>query len=135
MIVLKIIAAILLVILLALYIWKLVFNCGGKIKLGILNLRKLMTINPEKWEYGSRYWDYFCHLRYNDHVQVKLSFFAFLWFLFYQVSEKKRKHKEETRATMVYILEDCQRDVERLMRQAKSEVDRANRMMKEVVRK
>lgn len=104
-------------------------------KLGLEQLRKLISINPDKWHYAKTYCYGAYHLYYNTyHTQVRLSFLAFLWYdQWYQVRLDKEKERKKENEALILILEDCQRDIDHLKAKADEQIKEALEQQKKVM--
>lgn len=114
-----------------LFIWKTAFNYGGETKLNLKVFKQIYRINPEKWSYRESWDDEIRHLRYSDY-KVKLTFFAFCWFLLNRISSRYKRNKEEERNNLIWILEDCQDDINYLKRQADKDIEKALKIQKKI---
>lgn len=123
-----------------LFIWWLGFNYHGKAKLGLKTFRQIYLVNPSRWRYGtSHYYDDFRHLHYRENYysdgdRVKLSFIAFLWFLYRHITQKYRAKKEAEREYLISILECCQRDIDRIKRDSEKQIESALQEQKRILR-
>lgn len=115
-----------------LVIWNLLFNLKGEIKLRLRLFKQIYCINPSKWQYRKVYWlDDLKNLFYEGH-QIKLSFPAFLWFLFYRITSNYRKTKAKERKLLTLILEDCQEDIDELKKKAEKDIEKALKQQEKI---
>ena len=115
-----------------LVIWNLLFNLKGEIKLRLRLFKQIYCINPSKWQYRKVYWlDDWKNLFYEGH-QIKLSFPAFLWFLFYRITSNYRKTKAKERKLLALILEDCQEDIDKLKKKAEKDIEKALKQQEKI---
>lgn len=115
-----------------LFIWKLAFNYQGEIKLNLKLFRQIYYINPEKWRYIEYWCDSIRHLKYRGY-RVKLTFFAFCWFISDRLFYKYRKNKKRKRNNLIWVLQDCQKDIEYLKEQANRDIERALQTQKRIL--
>lgn len=113
-------------------IWKLSFNYRGEIKLNLKTFKQIYYINPNKWSYFGLWCDDVKHLHYRNH-RVKLTFFAFCWFLLDRAFSKYRENKKEKRNNLIWLLQDCQEDIESLKKQADRDIERALKAQKRIL--
>lgn len=131
-------AAVGILFLLFLIIWWLVFNYGGETaKMGLRLFRSVYLINPSKWFYKSEYWDDTRSLYYDKSychsTQVRLTFLAFVWFLYRYHSRKYILKKEERRHELAGVLEGCQKDIDRIKRRSEEEMMQAINEQKRIL--
>lgn len=115
-----------------LFIWKLAFNYQGEVKLNLKIFRQIYYINPEKWNYRKSWDEDIRHLRYRGH-RVKLTFFAFCWFISDRLFSKYRKNKKEKKDNLIWVLQDCKKDIEYLKEQADRDIERALKAQKKIL--
>jgi len=125
-------AILVLCIFLFMLFWNIAFNYGGDTKLNLRTFKNIYRINKSKWEFSSNGIEEVRHLKYRCR-KVKLSFFAFLWFLVDRVLSGYRKRRESERNAMIFILEDCQKDIETLKNEADNEIRRAVKDQKKIL--
>lgn len=115
-------------------LWKIAFNYGGKTKLNIRMFKNIYRINKSKWAFECNYMenDEIRHLRYRGR-KVKLSFLAFLWFLFDIAISKRSNRRKSERDALIFILEDCQKDINALKNVADNEIKRAVKEQKKIL--
>lgn len=122
--------------------WKLMFNYDGKTKLKLHLFRQIYFLNPERWSYDRCNWDDdIKHLYYrgnkpwccSDYYRVKLSFIAFLWFLYYQCAQGKRSREETQNEYLIHILKNSQKDIARLKAQSEEQIASALREQKRIL--
>ena len=117
-----------------LVIWNLLFNLKGEIKLKLRLFKQIYCINPSKWQYRKVYrLDDLKNLFYEEH-QIKLSFPAFLWFLFYRITSNYRKTKAKERKLLALILEDCQEDIDKLKKKAEEDIEKALKQQEKILK-
>lgn len=112
--------------------WKIAFNYGGGAKLNLRTFKNIYRINKLKWEFSYGDFDDVRHLRYRCR-QVKLSFFAFLWFLFDRAVSCHRRCRKSKRDALIFILEDCQEDINALKKEADNEIKMAVKEQKRIL--
>lgn len=112
-----------------LVIWNLLFNLNGEIKLRLRLFKQIYCINPNKWEYDKAY-----RLLFYKGYQIKLSFPAFLWFLFYRAASSYRKTKAKERKLLTFILEDCQKDINELKKKTEEDIEKALKQQEKILK-
>lgn len=118
-----------------LYFWKISFNLGGEVKLGLRLFKQVYRINQKKWEYCKADWiDDLCRNLYYEGYQIKLSFPAFLWFLFYKITSSHRENKTKERELLIFILEDCQEDINKLKKKAEEDIKKALKQQEKILK-
>lgn len=127
MIIIRILFEILVFVFLSfLIIWKLSFNYRGKVKLNLKTFKSVYQINPEKWKYGSDYWDDSCrHLIYDgrrEEMRVKLTFPAFIYFQIGRITSNINRKRKKKNDYLVYFLEDCQKDIDVIKARAENQI-------------
>lgn len=125
-------AILVLCIFLFMLFWNIAFNYGGETKLNLRTFKNIYCINKSKWDFSSVGFEEVRHLRYRRR-QVKLSFLAFLWFLFDRLLSEYRQCRESERNALLFILKDCQEDIEVLKNEADNEVRRAVKEQKRII--
>ena len=115
-------------------LWKIAFNYGGQTKLNIRTFKNIYRINKSKWVFERNYMadDEIRHLRYRGR-KVKLSFLAFLWLLFDIAISKRSNRRKTERDALIFILEDCQEDINALKNEADNEIKRAVQEQKKII--
>ena len=116
-------------------LWKIAFNYGGHTKLNIRTFKNIYRINKSKWVFERNYMadeEEVRHLRYRGR-KVKLSFLAFLWFLFDIAISKRRNRRKTERDALIFILEDCQEDITALKNEADNEIKKAVKEQRKIL--
>lgn len=115
-----------------LFIWWLCFNYQGETKLKLKIFRQIYKVNPLRWSYTEIRWvDDIKHLYYGNH-KIKLTFIAFCYFQLNRIFSRINEERKGRRDTLIWILEDCQKDIEYLKKQADREIERALKEQKKI---
>lgn len=130
-------------------IWKICWYIGylyavnhrtcwpAKMKWGMI--KKLYPINPKKWSYSYDNHIYYTEedmrVLFYDKTPIHLSFIDYQKLRFWSVMQKYLNERKEKREALAEILEDAQKDIEKVKKQAKKQMDEANVIMVEVTKK
>lgn len=115
-----------------LFIWWLCFNYQGETKLKLKIFRQIYKVNPLRWSYTEVRWgDDIKHLYYGNY-KIKLTFMAFCYFQLNRIFSRINEERKGRRDTLIWILEDCQKDIEYLKKQADREIERALKEQKKI---
>jgi len=111
-------------------------NCdsiiGFTAKLKLKIFRQIYKVNPLRWSYTEVRWvDDIKHLYYGNH-KIKLTFMAFCYFQLNRIFSRINEERKGRRDTLIWILEDCQKDIEYLKKQADREIERALKEQKKI---
>ena len=117
--------------------WKLAFNYGGEIKLNLKTFKGIYHINPDKWHYEKARWtDDIRHLFYQSstiYKRIKLTFPAFIYFVFDKIRSNFKDQKEEENRHLILLLEDCQRDINRIKARAEKQIKKELENQKKIL--
>lgn len=115
--------------------WNIAFNNRGETKLNLSTFRKIYKINPQKWLVKEKTWDdSIKHLYYRGH-KVKLSFLAFCYFRWDRIFSRFTENRKDQRDTLIWILQDCQKDIEILKEESERQIQNALEQQKRIFKK
>ena len=104
--------------------YNIAFNNNGETKLNLSTFRKIYKINPQKWSVKEKWEDSIKHLYYSGH-KVKLSFLAFCYFRWDRIFSRFTENRKDQRDTLIWVLQDCQRDIEILKEKSERQIQDA----------
>lgn len=108
------------------------FNKGACVRLRLCEFRNLIRINPDKWKF---YDTFITYCGESGKFDVGLSLPAYVWFLVYRRTATRRRKQSDERKYKIMLLEDCQKDINRLRAEAERQIQDGLRQQAEVLSK